>query len=81
MCIDRTHTVYCMFGYKRPVYRLYDSAYREEGLYEPSYRSPTYYISGSGTPGLSVDLPSPDSGIGPDQVTDLCIVSHPLFSF
>ena len=34
------------------------------------YRAPnsSYFVSGSGTPGLSVDLPSPDSGIGPDQV-------------
>ena len=50
--------------------RLYDSSYRDQDLYpgEPGYnRNQNSYIYSSGTPGLSVDLPSPDSGIG-DQV-------------
>ena len=51
--------------------RLYDSAYRDQDLYpgEPGYNrnQNSYSIYSSGTPGLSVDLPSPDSGIG-DQV-------------
>jgi transcription factor CP2-like protein len=55
--------------------RIYDSPFRDEGLYDTGYRAPansTYYVSsstGAPTPGLSVDLPSPDSGIGPDQIT------------
>ena len=56
---DQTHT------------RLYDSTYRDQDLYpgEPGYNrnQNSYSIYSSGTPGLSVDLPSPDSGIG-DQV-------------
>ena len=51
--------------------RLYDSSYRDQDLYpgEPGYNrnQNSYSIYSSGTPGLSVDLPSPDSGIG-DQV-------------
>lgn len=58
--------------------RIYDSPYREEGLYD-GYRTPgtTYYVPGSGpNAGLSVDLPSPDSGIGPDQMTPREIVNE-----
>jgi len=56
--------------------RLYDSSYRDQDLYpgEPGYnRNQNSYIYSSGTPGLSVDLPSPDSGIG-DQITPRGIV-------
>jgi len=57
--------------------RLYDSAYRDQDIYpgEPGYNrnQNSYSIYSSGTPGLSVDLPSPDSGIG-DQITPRGIV-------
>merc|ERR1719350_877491 len=57
--------------------RLYDSSYRDQDLYpgEPGYNrnQNSYSIYSSGTPGLSVDLPSPDSGIG-DQITPRGIV-------
>ena len=51
--------------------RIYDSSYREPELYpgEPGYRSQASYSLYSSSTGLSVDLPSPDSGIGPDQVS------------
>ena len=54
--------------------RIYDSSYREQDLYpgepSPGYRNQNSYSLYSGNTGLSVDLPSPDSGIGPDQVRD-----------
>ena len=54
--------------------RIYDSSYREQDLYpgepSPGYRAQNSYSLYSGNTGLSVDLPSPDSGIGPDQVKD-----------
>ena len=56
--------------------RIYDSSYREPELYpgEPpgGYRTQNSYSLYSSSTGLSVDLPSPDSGIGPDQVTSEC---------
>ena len=56
-------------------FRIYDSPFRDEGLYDTGYRAPpgsTYYVSGAPTPGLP-DLPSPDSGIGQDQVNNFCL--------
>ena len=46
-------------------------SYRDQEIYpgDAGYRSQnTGYSLYSGNTGLSVDLPSPDSGIGPDQV-------------
>jgi len=58
--------------------RIYDSSYREPELYpgEPpgGYRTQNSYSLYSSSTGLSVDLPSPDSGIGPDQITPRGIV-------
>merc|ERR1719210_2890024 len=47
-------------------------SYRDQEIYpgDAGYRSQnTGYSLYSGNTGLSVDLPSPDSGIGPDQIT------------
>ena len=46
-------------------------SYRDQEIYpgDAGYRGQnTGYTLYSGNTGLSVDLPSPDSGIGPDQV-------------
>ena len=63
--------------------RIYDSSYREQDLYpgepSPGYRAQNSYSLYSGNTGLSVDLPSPDSGIGPDQVrSDQNVLHHCL---
>ena len=52
--------------------RLYGDSYRDQEIYTgpgDSYRGQGTYSLYPGNTGLSVDLPSPDSGIGPDQVS------------
>ena len=61
--------------------RIYDSSYREDlypGEPSPGYRNQNYNSLYSGNTGLSVDLPSPDSGIGPDQVRSASECAPPL---
>ena len=52
--------------------RIYGDGYRDQEIYpgDPGYQRQNSYSLYPGSNGLSVDLPSPDSGIGPDQVAD-----------
>ena len=55
--------------------RLYGDNYRDQEMYgDGGYRGQGSYSLYSGNTGLSVDLPSPDSGIGPDQVTQKSVI-------
>jgi len=65
-------------GYRESGYREQDSLYPGEPGYNSSSRGGqnSYSLYSGSTSGLSVDLPSPDSGIGPDQMTPRAIVDN-----